>query len=88
MIWADQSIVAVNACWNARPNALAIVAVLDQALAARKSILHSLAFALIKDSRPSTFTTGHWLVIFVLGKPISKTVTDQDRLQVDVALLV
>lgn len=88
LVWSDHSIVAVDAGWHARPDTLAIVAGLDHALAAGKSVLHSLALALVENSWVSTLSAGHWLVILVLSKAISQTVTDEDGLQVDVALLV
>jgi hypothetical protein len=57
-------------------------------LTTRKSVFHSLAFTLVKNSWVASLSTCHWLVVLILGKTVSKTVTDQDRLQVDVAVLV
>jgi hypothetical protein len=88
LVWANQSIVAVDACRNTRPDAFAIITVLDKTLASGESILHSLAFASIKNGWVATLTAGHWLVVFVLGQAIGKTVSDKDRLQIDVSLLV
>jgi hypothetical protein len=88
LVWANQSIVAVDACRNTRPNALAIIAVLDKTLATGKSILHGLTFASIENGWVATLTTGHWLVVFILGQAIGKTVSNKNRLQVDVSLLV
>ena len=88
LVWTNHSIVAVNAGWDTRPDALGIVAALDKALASWKSIVHSLALSLVKNRLVSTLSTGHWSVVFVLGQTISKTVSDKDGFQVDVALLV
>jgi len=88
LIWSNHSIVAVNACRNARPNTLAVIAVLDQALATWKCVVHSLTFAGIEDSWVSTLSASHWSVVLILGKTIGQSVTDKDRLEVDVALLV
>jgi hypothetical protein len=88
LVWANECIVTVDASWHTRPDALTVVTVLNQAQASWKSIIHGLALALIKDSWPSTITTGHWLVVIVLGKTIGETVTDENSLKVDVALLV
>jgi len=88
LIRTNHSIVAVDTGRNARPNTLAIIAILDEALTARKSVLHSLAFTIIKNSWVTTLSTSHWLIVLVLSKAISKTVTNQDRLEVNVAFLV
>jgi hypothetical protein len=88
LIWSNHGIVAVNACRNARPNTLAVVAVLDQTLATWKCVVHSLTFAGIEDSWVSTLSASHWSVVLILGKTIGQSVTDKDRLEVDVALLV
>lgn len=84
----DHCIVAVDACRNTRPDALAVIAILDKALAARKSIVHRLAFGLIENSRVSTLAAGHRSVVLVLLEAISETVADQEGFQVDVSLLV
>jgi hypothetical protein len=88
LVWTDESIIAIDTSRNTGPDAFAIVAVLDQALAPRESIIHSLAFALIENSWVSALSACHWSVVLILGISISKTVADQDRLQVDVTLLV
>jgi hypothetical protein len=61
---------------------------LNHGLAATESIVHGSASALVKNSRVATITASHGAVVFVLSEAIGKTVSDQDRLQVDVALLV
>ncbi len=88
MVWTKHSIVAVNTSRYTGPNALAIVTVLNQAQAARESIVHSSTFALIEDSWVATIATSHRSVVFVLGQAISKTIANEDRLQVDIGLLV
>lgn len=88
LVWANHSIVAVDACRHTRPDTLAIIAVLDEALAAGKCVLHGLAFTIIKHSWVSTLTASHGLVVFILSQTISKTVTNENGLQVDIALLM
>jgi len=88
LIWSNHCIVAVNACRNARPNTLAIIAVLDQALATRKCVVHSLTFTSIEDSGISTLSASHWSVVLILGEAIGQSVTDKNGFEVDVALLV
>ena len=88
LVWANHGIVAVDASRDARPNALTVIAVLDEALAAGKSVFHSLTLTLGKNSRIPTLPTCHGLVVFILGQPISKTISDKHGLQVNVALLV
>ena len=88
LVGADHRVIAVDGGRHTRPDALAVVAVLDERLAAWEGIVHSLAFALGQNSRPATLTTGHGAVLLVLGVAVGKTVANQDRLEVDVALLV
>lgn len=88
LVRTNHGVVTVDGGRDARPDTLAVVAVLDQALATREGVVHGLALALIKNSGPATVTTGHRAVVLVLSQTISKTVTDHDRLEVDVALLV
>jgi hypothetical protein len=76
LVGANESIVAINARRNAGPNAFAIIAVLDQALAAGESIVHSLTFALVENRWVSTLSAGHRPIVFILGKSISKTIAD------------
>jgi hypothetical protein len=65
--WTYHSIVAVDTCRNTRPDTLAIVAILDKALAARKGIVHGLAFTLTKNSWISTIAAGHGPIVFILS---------------------
>jgi hypothetical protein len=88
LVRADHGVVAVDASRHAGPDALAVVARLDELLAARKRVVHSLALLLVEDSGPATVTAGHWAVVLVLSKAVGETVADEDRLEVDVALLV
>jgi len=78
LVRTDECVVAINACRNTRPDTFAIVAVLDQALAAGESVIHSLTFAFVENSRVPALSTCHWSVVFILGKSISKTITDQN----------
>jgi len=77
LVGTDESVVAIDACGNTGPDAFAIVAVLDQALASREGVIHSLAFAFVENSRVSALSTGHWSVVFVLSQSVSKPITDQ-----------
>lgn len=88
LVWAHHGVVAVDGGWDAGPHGLALVAGLDQRLAAWESFVHTIASVLVKNSWVAALTAGHWAVVLVLGKAISETVTDEDGLQVDVALLV
>lgn len=88
LIRTNHGVVTVDASRYAGPDTLAVVAVLDQALASRKSVVHSLTLALAQDGRPSSITASHGPVVLVLSQTISQTVSDQDRLEVDVAVLV
>jgi hypothetical protein len=86
--WTDESIVTVDAGRDTRPDRLTVVTALNKALAAVERVVHALALLLAENSGPTAITTGHWAVVFVLSEAISETVTNQDGLQVDVALLV
>lgn len=57
-------------------------------MAAGKGIVHGLALALRQDSVVATFTAGHGAVVRVLAVGISQAVADQNRLEVDVTVLV
>jgi len=88
LVWANHGIIAVDTSRNARPNASALVAVLDKTEATWKSVIHCLTFALVKNSWPSSITACHRSVVGVLSKSICESISDKNRLQVDVALLV
>ena len=78
LVGADECIVAVNACRDTGPNTFTVVTVLDQALAAGESVIHSLTFAFVENSRIPAFSTSHWSVVFILSITISKTIADQN----------
>jgi len=88
LIRTDHGVVAVDGGRNTRPDALAVVAALNQAQATRQGVVHSLALLRVKDSRGTTLATSHGAVLGVLGQTVGKTVTDENGLEVDVALLV
>jgi hypothetical protein len=88
LVRANDGIIAVDRGWNTRPDALALIAVRDQTLAAWKSVVHALAFGFGQHRGPAAVTASHWAIVFVLGKTICETVTDEDGLEVDVPLLV
>lgn len=88
LVRANHGVVTVDAGWNTRPHALTIVAALDHALAAGKSIGHCLTLSLVENSWIATLATCHGLVVFVLGQSIGEAVANQDGLQVNVGFLV
>lgn len=88
LVGTHHGIVAVDRCGHTAPHTAALVAVVDQRLAARKGVVHATAFAFVKDRRIPTLAAGHWAVVFVLSVAISQAVADQNGLEVDVAVLV
>ncbi|KAI6772036.1 hypothetical protein HG530_002994 [Fusarium avenaceum] len=88
LVGAHHGVVAVDAGGDTGPGAARLVTTLDQGLATGQSVVHRLALALAQDGGVATLTTGHGAVVSVLGVAIGKTVTDQDTLEVDVAVLV
>ena len=88
LVRTNHSVVAVDGCRHARPDRLGVVAVLNEAGATRVGVVHRLALRLIKNGGPATLTAGHGTVVLVLSKAICQTVTDEDGLEVDVAVLV
>merc|ERR1711877_73639 len=88
LVRADDGVVAVDGSRHAGPDRLAVVAALDERLAAWESVVHACALLLREDRRPASITACHRTVVLVLSEAISQTVTNQDRPQVDVALLV
>lgn len=88
LVWAHHGVVTVDAGRDAGPDALTLVAAFNQRLAACKGVVHSFAVAFPENSWPATITAGHRPVVLVLGQTISQAIADENRLQVDVALLV
>jgi hypothetical protein len=88
LVRADHGVVTVDRGGDANPGALAVVARLDHALATVQGVVHGLTGALVNNSGVASVTASHRAVVLVLSKAISETVTDQDRLEVDVALFV
>lgn len=88
LVGTDHGVVAVDRGGNANPGALRVIAGLDHLLAAGQGIVQGLAGALVQDSGVATLTAAHGTVVLVLSKTIGQTVTDENRLEVDVALLV
>jgi len=88
LVRTDHSVVTVDRGRHAGPDGLGVVAVLNEAGATGVGVVHGLALRLIKDSGPATLTAGHGAVVLVLSKAIGQTVTDEDGLEVDVAVLV
>jgi len=88
IIFRDTYVITVNGGRHAVPNTLTVVTALDKRLAARKRVGHGLAPSRVKDSLVSTLTTCHWLIVVVLGQRISKSITDENRLEVDIGFRV
>ena len=88
LVRTNEGIVAVDASGNARPHTTAVVAVLDQRLAARKSIVHAAALGFVKNSRIATLATGHGTVMFILRVTVGQAIANENRLEVDVPVLV
>lgn len=88
LVRSKESIVTVDRRRDTDPCALAAVARFNHGLAAAKGVVHGAAGALVQHSRVTTITTGHGAVVFILGETISQSVPNQNRLQVDVTLLV
>lgn len=88
LIRANQSVVTVDGCRDTRPHGLRVIAVLDHTSTTRIGTVHSIALRVTQSRRVSTSTTSHGAVVLVLGEAIGKTVANENRLKVDVALLV
>lgn len=88
LVRTQQGVVAVDRSGHTGPCTLSVVAGLDHRLAAGQSIVHRAASALVKNRGVASLTAGHGAVVAVLGKAIGQTVANQNRLEVDVAVLV
>ena len=88
LVGADHGVIAIDGCRHTRPDALTFVAILDQRLTAGKSVVHRLTFAFTKNGRPAAITTSHRSVMLILSHAIRKAVANEDRLEIDISLLV
>ena len=88
LVRTDHGVIAVDGGRYTRPDALTVIAALNQAQATGQSVVHGLALLRVKDSWRTTLATSHGAVLGVLGQTIGKTVTNENGLKVDVALLV
>jgi hypothetical protein len=88
LVRTQKGVVAVDGGRNASPGTFTVIARLNHRLAATESIVHGSASALVKNSRVTTLTASHGAVVLILSEAIGETVTDQNRLQVNVTLLV
>ena len=88
LVRTDHGVVTVDGGRDTRPNALAVVAALDQAQATGQGIVHGLALLSVENGGRATLATSHRTVLRVLGKAIGKTVADENGLKVNVTLLV
>lgn len=88
LVSSENLIVAVHRGRHAAEPALAFVAAADHGLTARQGVVHGLALALTQNSIVATFSASHGAVVRVLAVRISQAVADQNRLEVDIAILV
>ena len=88
LVRADEVVVTVNAGRHASPDAVRLVAALDEALAVGKSVIHRPARRLVQDSWVATLTARHRAVVCVLRESIRQTVADENALEVDVPVLM
>jgi hypothetical protein len=88
LVRPHHGVVTIDGCRDTGPSRLGLVTTFNQAGAARVGIIHRLTLGITQNRRVSTFTAGHRAVVIVLGKAISKAVTNEDRLEIDIALLV
>lgn len=70
LVGADDGVVAVDGSWDARPDAAAVVAALDERFAAGKGVVHGLAFAFVEDGGPAAIAAGHGAVVIVLSEAV------------------
>ena len=76
LIGADNGIVAVDTGRDTCPDGLAIVAGLDQGLAAREGIFHGLTVRFVNDSRVAALTTSHRFIVLILGQAVGETIAN------------
>lgn len=88
LVWTNHDVVTVDRCWYTDPAGAAVVTRFDQTGAAWVGAIHRLTFALSENRWITSFTTTHWAIVVILGETISQTVSNQQRLQIDVAVLV
>ena len=88
MIRSDHSVVAVDGCRNTRPDALTVVAALDQGPTTRHRIVHRVAFTFAEYCRIPSFAASHRSVVVILCESIGQAIANEDRLEVDITLLV
>lgn len=88
LVGAKNLIVAVDRSGHTAEPALAFIAAVDHGLTARQGIVHGLTVTLAQDGIVATFTAGHRAVVRVLAVRVGQTVADQDRLEINVAVLV
>jgi hypothetical protein len=88
LVRAHHGVIAVDAGRNTRPGTAGLVTALNQRLASRKSVVHGLTLAVAQHGGVATLTTGHGAVVLVLSVTVGKTVTNENTLEVDVAVIV
>lgn len=76
-------VVTVDRGRDTTPHGLGGVTCFDEAQASWERVEHRLTLFGLQHRRLATLTTGHWLVVLVLHKRVGKTVTNQDRRQVE-----
>lgn len=88
LVGTHHSVVAVDAGRDARPGTARLVTALDQRLATGKGVVHGLALAIAEHGGVATLTASHGAVVGVLGVSVGETVTNENTLEVDVAVIV
>lgn len=88
LVRSQLGVVTVDGGWNTRPDGLRVVARLDQAQTTLQRVLHGGTLFGGQDGRFATFTASHWLVVIVLGQGVGEPITNHDRGQVKVSVLV
>lgn len=88
LIRAKNLVVAVDRGGNAAEKSLGLIAALDHGLAPGQGVVHRLALALRENSVIATLAARHGSVVGILGVRVGQAVANQDRLEVDVAVLV
>lgn len=88
LVRTNHGIIAVDTGGYAGPGTLGIIARFDQRLAAGEGVVQGLAGALVQDSRVATITASHWAVVLVLSVAIGQSVSNQNALEINVAILV
>jgi hypothetical protein len=88
LVGTNHVVVAVHGGGHAEESTAGFLATRDETLATLEGVVHGLALALAENSLVATLTAGHGAVVLVLSVGVSQTVTNENGLKVDVAVLV